>query len=315
MLEATPRWTFISKQPLTRWFEHVHLLDDRVVGYWFCLDRSSGTRLWERRLLLAEIAGIEDGIIVANKRRYVCDISAPRSGCCGISLETGRVLWTPHSPGFWGRLLSLFRSEAPDYVLNGRCYCQSGRVFDIRTGELLDRIPREEIALPEKPETDTDILGRSKASSDLVRLCLGDGNWLSHKLASVPVEMTTEELVASCYEFRLFLMDNEGCVKWEFDLESTGYEIQYRPYVDNCRCSKPYLYLIVSEKRTTRKEKGLEIYNPSHFHLLTLDLSIGQIVQDIRVTHNPVDGCRFEDCDEQGLLVSESEHTLHYFCK
>ena len=59
--------------------------------------------------------------------------------------------------------------------------------------------------------------------------------------------------------------------------------------------------------------KKLEIYNPSQFHLLTLDLTTGRIAQDIQVTQKPVDVCRFEDIDEQGVLVSEPERVLHYF--
>jgi len=315
MLEETPAWTFTSKRPLTRWFEHVHLLHDRVVGYWFCLDRSSGTRLWERRLRLAEIAGIEDGIIVANERYYVCDISAPRRGCCGISLETGKLLWTPHGSSIWGRLLSLFHSEAPLYVLNGRCYCLSGRVFDIRTGRSVERVPKEEVQPPEEPESDTDILGRSRDPSDPVKLRVGDGLWLSHKSPSEPVAETEDEFPAWVWEFRLFLTDDEGRVKWQFDLKNTGYEICYCPYVDKCRYSAPYLYLVACEKRTTTMQRKIEVYNPTQFHLLTLDLATGCIAQDIQVTRNPVDVCRFEDIDENGVLVSESDRILHYFEK
>jgi len=76
MLEETPVWTFRSKRPLTRWYEHVHLLPNRVVGYWFCLDRSSGARLWERRLEPDEIVGIDDGVIVANERWRRLDLVA-----------------------------------------------------------------------------------------------------------------------------------------------------------------------------------------------------------------------------------------------
>jgi hypothetical protein len=227
MLEGTPRWTFISKRPLTQWFEHVHLLHERVVGYWFCLDRSSGTRLWERHLNLAEIAGIENGIIVANKRRYVCDVSAPRSGCCGISVETGKLLWTSHGLGIWNRLLSLFHSENPAYVLNGKCYCWSGRIIDIPTGKVVERIPRGEIRPPKTPESDATILRRTEDPSDPIRLKVGNGLWLSHKLAVNSAGSLLEELTTKTWAFRLFLTDDEDCVKWEFDLKSTGYEDLY----------------------------------------------------------------------------------------
>jgi hypothetical protein len=105
-------------------------------------------------------------------------------------------------------------------------------------------------------------------------------------------------------------------VKWEFDLNDTGYEMRYCPYIEKCRYSAPDLYLLACEKRTTKKTKNdHEVYNPTQFHLLTLDVATGSIVQDIRVTREPVDQCRFEDIDDNGVLVSESERTLHCFEK
>jgi hypothetical protein len=305
---------------LTRWFEHVHLLDDRIIGYWFCLDRTSGTPLWERPSLPAdEIVGIEDGIIVANKRWYECDISAPRRGCYGISLETGRVLWTSHGDWLWGPLTKVFgpsrSSDFPLHVLDGKCYCWRGRILDIHSGKVLDKVPKGTLNRPEKKETDTDILGRSRNPSDPIRLQLDGEHWLSHKLKLKPgiLEATSEEGIAFLYEYRLFLTDKDDNVKWEFDLKNTEYEIQYRPYAESCRYGYAFLYLIVSEKRTTRMDKRIEVYNPSHFHLLTLDLSNGRIIQDITITEKPVEGCRFEDMDEKGILVSDCERNLHHF--
>jgi hypothetical protein len=57
------------------------------------------------------------------------------------------------------------------------------------------------------------------------------------------------------------------------------------------------------------------VYNPSQFHLLTLDLVTGQIVQDIPVLDKPVESCRFEDIDASGVLVSDADRTLLYFAK
>ncbi|OHB85305.1 MAG: hypothetical protein A2V98_17945 [Planctomycetes bacterium RBG_16_64_12] len=315
MLEETPVWTFRSKRPLTRWYEHVHLLPNRVVGYWFCLDRSSGARLWERRLEPDEIVGIDDGVIVANERWRRLDFGSTRHGCYGISLETGKLLWTSHASGFWSWLLGELdhRSrDCPVYVADGRCYCRSGRILDVATGRLVERVSKDEIKPPEKLETETETLRRSKHLSDPVKLKVGDGLWLSHKLAAKPeVEPLDDEFLASVWEFRLFLTDDEGRVRWEFDLKDTGYETYY--YGEKCRYSAPYLYLLACEKRTTKKWKKIEVYNPTQFHLLTLDLSNGRIVQDIQVTRNPVDVCRFEDIDEQGVLLSGGDNLLHYF--
>ena len=197
-------------------------------------------------------------------------------------------------------------------MADGRCYCRSGRILDVATGRLVERVSKDEIKPPEKLETETETLRRSKHLSDPVKLKVGDGLWLSHKLAAKPeVEPLDDEFLASVWEFRLFLTDDEGRVRWEFDLKDTGYETYY--YGEKCRYSAPYLYLLACEKRTTKKWKKIEVYNPTQFHLLTLDLSNGRIVQDIQVTRNPVDVCRFEDIDEQGVLLSGGDNLLHYF--
>ncbi len=133
--------------------------------------------------------------------------------------------------------------------------------------------------------------------------------------AKPDVEPVSEEVLASAWEFRLFLTDDEGRVKWKFDIEDTSYEVRYCPYIEKCRYSPPCLYLIACEKGTTKMKKGIEVYNPTQFHLLTLDLATGSVAQDIPITRSPVDVCRFEDIDENGVLISEGERTLRYFEK
>jgi hypothetical protein len=201
----------------------------------------------------------------------------------------------------------LFR-DCPVYVLDGKCYCRSGRVLDVETGRLIERVPKEEIEPPEEPEPDIAILARSGDPSDPVKLEVGDGLWLSH-------ESITTVMCVFVFEFCLSLTDNEGQMKWKFDLKDTGFEMRYCPYEERCRYSAPYLYLLTCEKRTTRRENKRAVYNPTRYHLLTLDLTSGGIIQDIQITQSPVDECRFEDMDESGILVGDSESTLHYFEK
>lgn len=117
------------------------------------------------------------------------------------------------------------------------------------------------------------------------------------------------------WDFSLFLTDNEGRVKWSFDLADSGYELRYQPYTDSCRYCYPFLYLVVCEPQETTVRNGIEVYRPAHFHLLTLDLTSGRMVQDVRFTHRPADACRIEDTDEAGLLVSENGSVVHYFSR
>lgn len=191
MIRDKPQWTYASRTPLVQWYGYVRLLPQRVVGQWFCLDRHSGARLWHGRLQRPnEIIGIDDGVIVATCRQRL-SFSSARSGCYGISLETGRLLWTSHASGLWRRVLRLLDfvpdypnilfPDSPVYVADGRCYCRSGRVLDVRTGRSTARLPSSAVQKPQEPESQTGILGRSRNPTDPVRLRVPDGVWLSHK--------------------------------------------------------------------------------------------------------------------------------------
>lgn len=326
MLKNEPLWRFTARAPLTRWYEHVRLLPDRIVGQWFCLDRSSGVPIWEQRLERPdEVVGIESGVIVANER-WRQSFGSARSGCYGISLETGKLLWTSHAPGLGGWILWLL-DFLPDYpnilfrdrpisVLDGKCYCKSGRVLDLRTGRQIERVPAQRVKAPQQLVSQTEVLGRTRGLDSSAKLKMGNGVWLSHKLGGNQNNTpTTDEYFDSVWDFRLFATDDNGEVKWFFDVNDTGYETCYCPYEEKCRYSFPYLYLLACEKRTTRRENSIEVYNPSEFHLLTLDLVTGQIVQDIPVLGKPVESCRFEDIDAGGVLASDADRTLLYFAK
>ncbi|QDV69044.1 hypothetical protein Poly24_27580 [Rosistilla carotiformis] len=112
MLNETPIWEFQAKQPLIRWYGHVRLLTDKVVGQWFCLDRQAGLVHWEHNLHPDEIVDIVDGVIVANERRRQ-HIGSLRYGCYGISLDTGEVSWTSHSSGLVENGLPICRRIKP----------------------------------------------------------------------------------------------------------------------------------------------------------------------------------------------------------
>jgi len=177
MLKATPIWSFESKRPLTRWFDHVRILPDYVVGQWFCLDRQSGSANWERNLKPDEIVDIAGGVIVANERRRL-NFSSLRYGCYGIALETGNVLWASHSSGLLEGLRRLVGwTDCPVYVADNRVCCRSGRVLDLKTGKLIEREVKESIQKPKLLQSETVILGRSKSLNDPVRLKVGEGLW------------------------------------------------------------------------------------------------------------------------------------------
>ena len=93
------------------------------------------------------MAGIDSGVIVANETRSDGPWTAG-FGCYGISLQNGRLLWTSHGSGLWGRFVRLldyvpgFTNElrdTPEQVEDGKVYCRSGRVLDVTTGQLIEK--------------------------------------------------------------------------------------------------------------------------------------------------------------------------------
>ncbi len=47
MIVDKPSWRFTARDTLTDWYGHVHLVDGKAIGQWFCVDLQSGRRLWE----------------------------------------------------------------------------------------------------------------------------------------------------------------------------------------------------------------------------------------------------------------------------
>jgi hypothetical protein len=164
MINPDPIWTFDARRRLTDWYDHVELLPNHVLGQWFCAERATGRRLWERGFIRPNnVVGIADGVIVASEMRSDGPWTAG-FGCYGISLETGRLLWTSHGEGGWDRFVRMldfvpgFTNElrdAPVEETGGRCRCGSGRVLDVRTGRTVRPLSKEE-ACAERPEVMTD---------------------------------------------------------------------------------------------------------------------------------------------------------------
>ena len=147
MINEQPSWMFAARYRLSDGYEHVQLVGDRVLGYWVCLNRCDGTLIWERTYWRPnEIVAIAENVVVATEESS--------SGCFGISLETGRLLWTSHASGWRGRMfraldfVPCFANElrdAPHHVQGQECFCYSGRVIDLCSGRDLRRIPKDEV--------------------------------------------------------------------------------------------------------------------------------------------------------------------------
>jgi hypothetical protein len=314
MLEVTPAWTFTSQSSLSMWYGHVHLLPGRVLGQWVCLNRSEGRLVWQKRFFRPNtIYEVVSGVIIASETRsdgpWTLDF-----GCYGISLETGQLLWTSHARGGWGGFLRLLDfipgftndlRDTPAFVRDGELVCASGRVLDVRTGMDRGRVSAEEVKGHVKPRSDTWLLYQGGLREVYTRVKLTDGRWLSHKASP------NEESVTG---FHLYVLGDDGAVRWHFDLAGTGYHIGGNYYSN--RYAAPYLYLVVSEERQLRDvpgKPGYVVTNPAVYRLLTLDLNGESVMQDFRVDECKLKECRIEDVDETAVLVSLDGRQLRYY--
>ena len=312
MLVEEPRGIFSSKKPLTQWYGHVHLLPDHVVGQWFVLKRSTGDPLWRHSCGRANtICGFDSGVIVASETRsdgpWTFDF-----GCYGVSIDNGRMLWTSHREGFFGLFvrgldfIPLFTNElrdSPHHVSDGEVFCNSGRVLNVLNGKLVERQTREMIAAFSKPDSIAQQFYTSKEDAKL-KVTIGQQElWLSHLRAKMPFPSNQQDFFAD---------DKCGQRLWSFSLNDTQRHIDGNFF--SYRLDPPHLYLIVSDEpryRQTSRTNEVEP-NPTRWHLLTLDLHNGEIVQEISLGLERQTECRIEDLDDTGMLISRSGHDLLY---
>lgn len=96
MLEEQFLWRTTARHSVIPAYSHVHLLADRVLGQWFCLERETGKPLWDQASAEWDsVLGVSEGVIVATG----VEIRRPFSGtfgAFGIALQTGELLWTSH---------------------------------------------------------------------------------------------------------------------------------------------------------------------------------------------------------------------------
>ncbi len=306
LIDSAPSWTFTAKHPLTQWYGHVHLLPDRVLGQWVCLDRHDGSPIWERRLWRPNtICDVHDGVIVATEMRSDGPWTAD-FGCYGISLDTGELLWTSHGRGWWGIFLRMLDfipgftndlRDDPHHVRGQECFCNSGRIIDLHSGRDVRRIPRSDIDKFAPDASDDSILHCAKHDVEFLRVGIGEDRWLAHRRPE-DVPGSTGFLASA---FQLCLLDGGNSVIWFFDLASTGY------HFNSYRYTAPFVYVVVSEGDQKRDHPTIPhavLPNATKYHVLTLELDRGTVVQDILIDGRPLAHCRLEDADGGGLLIS-----------
>ncbi len=322
MIVEQPTWSFATSAPLTKWYGHVSLLNERVLGQWVCLRRSDGALLWQRRFRRANtIVSVVDDVIVASETRsdgpWTIDF-----GCYGICLHTGHMLWVSHGIGLrgaLGRLLDYVPGftndlrDAPAAVDRACVYCRSGRVLDIRSGRMLYRVRDSEIptsshwafrrrinslnSLSVRGEFQTSPL---RAAEDLF-------------LTRVPPQALEPQTgTPDRYDnVSLYAIASDRSLRWQFRASELGYFGDVIPFA----LCHPFVYVVVSDSPPTvpiQHNQPLVVRpNPGTWHALTLDVTTGSVLQDIVLGHSD-NGARIEDADDRGVLFSLGQHRLLY---
>lgn len=321
MLVETPKWTFSSQKPLSQWYGHVVLLPDDVLGQWFCLARESGELKWQHNIFRANrFCGVDCGIIVADEMRSDGPWTSS-FGCYGISLEDGQMLWKSHGTGLRGWLGHLLDyvpgltneiRDSPHHVKDGQVFCYSGRVLDIHTGKTLKKISPDAVQLFQQPKSLAKQLYQTSGIYSLLEeplqkeVSIGKGISLYHP---------EYERGQPRKDWAIIAKNDNGQELWRCTTKQL-YEWYIGGNFYSYRLAVPYIYLIVSEEPATKPDPKNEKYhvpNPTIWHLITLDVWSGDIVQEISLGSEMLTECRIEDLDDDHVLIGNSNQELFMY--
>lgn len=322
-IDLTPAWTWLHRDVPSRGYSRARLLEDQVVGLWFCLDRQTGNVVWRgEELRPNHIHAVRDGIIVGTEMLSFGPTTGSY-GIYGVELATGRVAWTHHDENqleAFPSHIKLVESEdsrnrdAPSRMSDEGIVTLKGRVLDLQTGELLRGLtgdePREG-SLQEFRETRglyyvgaLDLPGHG-------RLFLGTGE----AFAEVREHLATPELsgyhsmpthMGRGEPFGFTFESPTGQRLWQFDFSLDRYWIDGNYY--SYREFGRFLFLVYAEPTTDPREweewtdDGERLNAP--FHAAVLDLTTGEIVSTLRFGDEPANIAQIEALDERGILLS-----------
>lgn len=190
-------------------------------------------------------------------------------------------------------------------VRNSECITSRGRVLDIHSGKELRRESKTEdwLALWKEQSPGKTLYERQPVDC-------GQGRILCHGTPAQPAK----EGNFPDGTFELFLNDGRGNPPWSFDLAASGHFINGNYY--SHRYSNGYVYMIVSDRPQTvpiaPREPSAVRDNPAQYFLWVLDIDMGKICQQIRITEQVATNCRLEDIDDRSILVGCSGTAMLY---
>jgi len=295
---------------MTRHYGHARLLPGHVLGMWFLLDRDSGAPLWQRTFDRPNhLVGVSDQTIIASETVQV-GCGWANQGCFAISLATGELTWTSHGDD---------ATDRPTALVGDEVVCDSGRVLALQDGRLLRYIPHEEareiasrwhFARLQSPANELYFRSfrprRGRGPNDWA-ISWGDAGWLALKKTKGALSRDS---------LRLTLTDDLGEPVWTFDSTTTGYVINHYNFCA-CRLVGSHFYVVAAERPNTLPAPPPDYVKriPTTYHLLTVELQRGTIVQDLLLADHPITTCRIEDADERALIINADEQELNCYAR
>ena len=233
----------------------------------------------------------------------------------GISLATGELLWTADDLepdgliGWFFYKLGLYReTDSPKYVSENQVHCTSGRILDVRTGELLI-VPN-----PEQEPFRSDAEAHALYSGNRIAIDTEEGLYLSVKPMDrakghrVPKDKNADDSWRS-WGVNIYGVSDANPDGWRFELREYGYSSNNNYY--GYRYNAPYVYMLGKEGDYYDEPKeGDPLKNrDASFHLIVLDARTGEVAKDILLPEQ-VHEYRIESISSRGILLSHSNKYL-----
>jgi outer membrane protein assembly factor BamB len=214
-------------------------------------------------------------------------------GIYGIDARTGKLLWTNHGRGLWGRLLRCFDCvpgytnefrDVPKCVVGQYVVTAAGRILDIRTGR----------QCPSATVTTQNDNGRSAPDQRL------------YDNKSLRMDGDTIRVQGSRDDFVILRRDNDGREIWRFAARDRALHVDGNYY--SYRFHDGHIFIVLGDAPNYVPIKETEpLYvkpNPANYQLGILDVSSGECGLFPLVDAKQRNECRIEAIRDNRVLIS-----------
>lgn len=291
MLE--PQWTYINSRRFNDWYYVVDYYGPYVIGPWFVLDAQTGAKFWSGKYFRPTVAcDCESDVIIATETRsdgpWICNF-----GIYAIDAKTGRLLWTSHARGFWGKLLRCFDfipgftnefRDSPLDIINGHVITHFGRCLNVRTGK---HNPGIQVSAPDG----------SDHTPPYRKL---------HEDESLEINGGTICVQGYNQDFVILRRDPAGNEVWRFAAAKQSFYVtgdwnSYRLHGDR-------IFIVIGDAPSVvpikASEPSIVKRNPANYQMGILDVSSGDLnLYPLKNSKQRTD-CHIESIQDESILVS-----------